>query len=419
MINQYVSDWARILGVYGKKGGRTMQSVVMYTEELDDLADAAEDLFRQAAFFSLQKNSLGIIFADEEMNYLELYGYLRKKWTFPIVGTTAIATLVGEWGYQRSGISMMLLTADDCTFLAGMTSVFTSETYEQEIQNTYTELVEALPAGENVKLILTYGCKVDWMIGDHIVDVLEKTAGKTIPIYGALASDVLNFTNARIYLNNREEATAQVLVLVSGNLDPKYIAVQSVSSKANVSYQVTKAKGNRVFRLGRRTFLDALRRAGLSVEKENVNLDYILSPFVVVLKKENGMTIEVSRNLVALNLEEESGDFLGGVPEGSSLEIGLLNREDVQTSVEQAFQKIASFLADVKTSHKTILCTSCAARFLALGGDGAVEAESYQAHLPENTALLGMYSYGEFCPVKSGERFSNSFHNETFTILLL
>ena len=57
-------------------------------------------------------------------------------------------------------------------------------------------------------------------------------------------------------------------------------------------------------------------------------------------------------------------------------------------------------------------------RFLALGYNGTVEAESYLGRLPEGVSLLGMYSYGEFCPVGEGE-FCNVFHNSTFTILCM
>ena len=65
-----------------------------------------------------------------------------------------------------------------------------------------------------------------------------------------------------------------------------------------------------------------------------------------------------------------------------------------------------------------ILCCSCAARFLALGNNGVAEAESYEGRLPQRVSLMGMYSYGEFCPV-GDENWCNVFHNSTFTILCI
>ena len=43
-----------------------MKSIVLFTEEIDDIELAAEELFSQAAEFEFQENSLGIIFLDAE-----------------------------------------------------------------------------------------------------------------------------------------------------------------------------------------------------------------------------------------------------------------------------------------------------------------------------------------------------------------
>ena len=112
--------------------------------------------------------------------------------------------------------------------------------------------------------------------------------------------------------------------------------------------------------------------------------------------------------------------FLGGVPQGSSLEIGILNREDVQSSVEKALRELLKLLNDSHHDHTLFLCTSCAARFLALGMNSDAEAKSFQEILPEDANLLGMYSYGEFCPVDTADQKNiNVFHNSTVTFLAL
>ena len=45
-----------------------MDSIVLYTEEIDDLRDAAEELFSQLESFPLRKNSIAILFAEEDTN---------------------------------------------------------------------------------------------------------------------------------------------------------------------------------------------------------------------------------------------------------------------------------------------------------------------------------------------------------------
>lgn len=394
-----------------------MKSIVLYTDEIDELSEAAEELFSKAEGFTLQKNSLGIIFGDPELDYPELYGYLSEKWSFPIIGTTAMATLVGRSGRNESGISMMIMTADDCTFAADITTDITGENYMEKLKETYERLSREMP--EKEKLILSYSVIIDGLVGDDIIDAIE-AAGATVPIYGALASDQFTFDLNRVYFNDKSEVAAQVMVLVSGNISPRYLCVKSITSnKAQVSYEVTESRDNQVFRLGNSVFLDALTKAGMGSEKTNVTSDYVLSPFVATLKKKDGIEVEVTRNLFMLDQESGSGTFLGGVPKGTSLGIGILCKEDVQSSVEQAFQKIKSYMENENKDEATILCTSCAARLLALGGDAAVEAEAYRQHTSDRTSVLGMYSYGELCPIDVGRSGDvNVFHNSTFTILI-
>lgn len=392
-----------------------MKSIVLYTEEIDEPSEAAEELFEQAEDFVFEKNSLGIIFADEELDYAEFYQCLSEKWSFPVIGTTALATLVGKQGCKESGISMMILTADDCTFAAGITTGLNPENYMEKLKDSYEKLSGQLP--EKEKLVLSYSVIIEGLVGDNIIDAIE-AAGTEAPIYGALASDQLIFSNYKVYYNEMCEDSAQVMVLVSGNIDPKYICVRSISSKAHISYEVTEARDNQVFRLGNLKFLEALKQAGLDSKKDHVTTDYVLTPFVVTLKKEDGVTVEVSRNLSALDQKAGSGVFLGGVPEGSSLEVGVLSKEDVQSSVEQAFREMISYFSKEHEGHATILCTSCASRYLALGGNATVEADCYKDQISDDTALLGVYSYGELCPTDIGkEKDINLFHNSTFTIL--
>ncbi|MBR6173733.1 MAG: FIST C-terminal domain-containing protein [Eubacterium sp.] len=393
-----------------------MNSVVLYTEEIDDIELAAEELLSQASGFEFRENSLGILFMDAEAEYEELYGLLREEWSFPIVGATAIGTLTGREGYCRSGISVMLMTADDCRFYVGMTEGLSVDNYREPIRQVY-EGLEQDAGGEEIKLVLTFGGKAKGMSGDDIINALDEL-GKKVKVYGALASDMFTFSNYRAIYNDRIEFGEQVFVLITGNVNPKFLSIKSLSGKANFSYEVTKSEGNVVYRLGTGTFLEALEKSGLSTDKDLVVAEYIQTPFITSYEKPGGIHVEASRNLTQLNRQNGSGLFLGGISEGSSLEIGILNRDDVRSTVKKAFDEIIEWLKTEGTYCKTILCCSCAARFLALGNNGMMEAESYQGRLPEGVSLMGIYSYGEFCPVCDDE-WSNVFHNSTFTILCI
>ena len=398
-----------------------MKSVSLYTEEIDDLNEAAEELFAQAEGFEFGKNSLAVLFAEEDTEYQELYRLLSEKWDFPIMGCTAMAMLQGKQGYCEMGISILILSADDCEFSVGMTGELDVDNYREEISRVY-EGLESQHSSE-IKLIISFGGMVKNernVAGDDLVDVLN-TVGKGAPVYGGTASDGFTFNGFRVFCNGDTTKNGQVIALVSGNVNPTFVCINSVENRASFSYEVTQSKSNLVYRLGNGTFLDALKRENMAVEKTDVLGDYILSPFVVTIKQKDGDSVEVARNLSVLNQETGTGSFLGVIPEGSILNIGIINRADVQKSVDLAFDFIFKELKESKYKYRTLLCNSCCARFLALASNTSAEAETYAGRLSEEAALMGIYAYGEYCPVKgnkTGKEY-NMFHNFTFTIMAL
>ncbi len=399
-----------------------MDSIVLYTEEIDDLGEAAEELFAQADKFPLKKNTLAVLFAEEDCDYPALYALLSARWRFPVIGGTTLAMLLAAQGCCRTGISVLLLTADDCAFAVGMTDELDNKNYRGEITRLCASLRKELPAPP--KLALTYGGMVaseENVPGDEVVAAIEETLGKDVPIYGGIVSDGFNFNNYRVFCGDRSTQGGQAVALVCGAVDPIFISTNSVANRADVAYKVTQAQSNKVLRLGSGTFVDALRRENMEVSKQNVVGDYFLSPFVLSVDLGDGDTAEIARTLSLLNLETETGVFLGGIPEGSILRMGILGRKDVQKSVEQAFGEILATLSHTDGSRRTLLCHSCAARFLAMASNTKAEAETYQSRLPKGISLLGMYGDGEFCPMrgrKTGKN-HNFFHNFTFTIMAI
>ncbi|MBQ9377194.1 MAG: FIST C-terminal domain-containing protein [Schwartzia sp.] len=398
-----------------------MESITLYTEEIDDLKEATEELFEQLGDFRFRKNSLGILHFEEDTEYGELYELLSARLDFPIVGCTAMALFLGEQGYRGVGIAMMIMTADDCEFSADMTGELDVDNYKDEIAKTYRELRAKLPS--EPKLVITYGgvaLNQHNVAGDDVLAAIE-ACGKGIPIFGALASDSFTFEKLGVNFNGRTTRNGQIIVLVSGNIAPRFVTNNSVDNRSRSSYLVTESRSNQLMKLEDVTFVEMLKRENMAVDKENVIADYILSPFVLKIHRPNGDDIEIARSLSVLNLEEGSGTFLGAMPEGATLSIGLINRADVQKSVDKTFEKVFEFLRQPDNPYHTLICCSCGARFFALAGNTAAEAETYAGKLPKGVSLLGIYGNGEICPIignKSGALY-NSFHNFTFTIMMI
>lgn len=399
-----------------------MESIVLYTEEIDNLSEAAEELFAQAEGFKLHKNTLGVLFVEEETDYPALYELLSSHWKFPIIGCTTLAMLLAEQGCTRTGISVMLMTADTCEFAVDMTGELDQENYRTEITALCNSLSGALPTAP--KLVLTFGGMVaseQNVPGDEIVDAVEEALGKDVPIFGSVASDGFNFSNYRVFCGDRVTKSGQAVALVSGAIAPIFFSTNSVENRADVSYKVTKAQSNKIMRLGSGTFVEALKRENMEVSKQNVVGDYFLSPFVLSVDLGGGDVAEITRTLSLLNLETGTGVFLGAVPEGSIVRLGILDQKDVQKSINQAFEKMLATLSASGDGRHTLLCTSCAARYLAMASNTDAEAQAYQGRLPANLSMLGLYGNGEYCPLrgKTTGKNHNFFHNFTFAIMAI
>ena len=407
---------------YGGWGcSKYMKSITLYTEEIDDLNEAMDDLVSQAEGFELEKNTLGIFFAEEELDYSELYNLLSMKWGFPIIGSTVMAMLTTDRGYCSTGMSLMILTGDDVEFSAGITEEMDIHNYKQEMEKTYKELKSKLSSPE--KLVLSYGGPVyteEDVAGDLRVDELSRLSNGAY-VYGASSSDGFTFGGSRVFYNEKIVKQGQAIALISGNIDPHFIRINSVGDKAPFQYEITKSEGNRIYKVGDISFVEALEKEGMKTGKHDVLGDYILSPFAVTIKKENGDGVEVTRNLSVLNAETGAGSFMGNMPEGSMINIGLINRGELKSTLAQAFTDLFEKREKGELSYNTLICSSCVARFMGLASNTLAEGETFLGRLPQGVSLIGMYAYGEYCPSEGSKtgKLYNTFHNYTFSILAL
>ena len=396
-----------------------MRSITLYTEEIDDLDGAVEEFYAQTEGFVFEKNTMGIFFAEEDLDYAEFYRILSMKWDFPIIGCTSMAMLTGEQGYCPTGMSLMILTGDDVEFSAGITEELDINNYKREMEKTYNDLKKKLSSPE--KLVISYGGAVyeeKDVAGDWLVDELTRLSGDAF-VFGASASDGFTFTGSRVFYNERVTKNGQAIAPVTGNIDPHFVRINSVGEKAPFQYEITRSEGNRIFKVGEITFEDALKKEGMKTGKIDVMGDYILSPFLVTIKKENGDEVEVTRNLSLLNPETGVGSFMGNMPEGSMVNIGLINRNELKSTLALAFTDLFKKRETGEYKYDTLLCASCAARFMGLASNTSAEGETYAGRVPEGVSLMGMYAYGEYCPSEGSKtgKLYNTFHNYTFSIL--
>ena len=396
-----------------------MRSRVVHTDIVDDMGEAAEEIFEGFSGFELCKNSLGVVFAEEYADYEEFYKELSRKWDFPFVGCTTMCMITGE-GFLHGGISVMIMTGDDVSFSAGMTGRLTRANYKQELKELYDRLCSE--AEGEIKLLYGYSDTIkgpDDVSGQAIVQEMNEILNG-IPMFGGVASDDMDFTGAGTFYNGSYREGAFVAALISGNIEPKYAHVVSLDDKLSTSYTITKSDDNVVYKLGEYTLVEVLEREGFNTDKSDIMRDYIQTPFLLTMDME-GEKITMARSISFLNHEDGSGVFLGGMPEGATIEIGYMNREYVKSSLDRVMNYLIDVTARSEKEYSTVICSSCISRYLALSNQIEKEAEGWTKKLPEGMSFMGMYSYGEVCPVRSDRtgKGYNVFHNITFTMMAI
>jgi len=393
-----------------------MVSKTVYTDEIDDLEQAAADLHDQLKNFTIYKNTLGIVFCDVETDTEALAAELHKYFDFPIIGATAVALLTSSDGYKDTGISLLILSCNTCEYLADITEELNPENAEAEIKKTYARLKARLTQPEQLALI--YAPQMTFLYGDYLVKYFDE-ADPTGKLFGGVASDNFELTQNRVFFNNISSQNRVVLVLIGGNIKPVFQQQYSIIDDQGVMSTVTKSCDNIVYEVTEGKFLDVLNSKGMGIENTDAYLKFVCSVFEANIEVGNGENITVMRDLRAVNMEDKSAIFLGNVPVGSKMRLCMLNKDNIANSVKRALEDV---LAQIKQNpeheYTTILCTSCAGRFLNLATEPEAEGKVCEALLPAGISLSGMYSYGEICPTysPSGNCF-NIFHNKTFTLV--
>lgn len=393
-----------------------MRSCSLYTEEIDDLRLAAQELAEQLdKKMQLAKNTCAIMFCDIETEELQFLENFKKYYDFPVLCVTSVAMLESEIGYVDTGICLLVMTADDCEFSIGLTEEITADNLNSCISEAFSALKRN--NGLEEKLVLCYAPVMPYFTGDEIVESFSKITNA--PLFGGMASDGFTINDNRIAFDGISCRNRVGMIIISGNVKPIFQREFSIVNTKDIMHEVTSSYRNEVYELENKNFVDVLSRTGVNVSEEDVYLSFVGTVFEALVDVGNGEKVSVMRDLSVLNHEKRSGIFLGNVPEGSKMRLCLLNKENISSSVKRSFVDIFNQISVTKNyEYSTFLVSSCAGRFLLLSTEPEAEAKAYEDILPVSISLCGFYSYGEICPtyLASGNR-CNVFHNKTFTLV--
>lgn len=391
-----------------------MESKVSVTLQIDDTSAAAQELLDKALDgFALKKNTVGILFCYSDMEVAELAASLREKASFPIIGCTGIASMDDAEGFHNMAATLMVLSADDCTFAVAASGPITAANVQEEIKATYDAARTAL--GEEPKLLFALPpYMLEIMLDSYSMGFNRVAPG--VPVVGGLPSYNGSGDENLTLLNGEAWPDRLVLLAVGGNVKPVFSVQNVASSDASRKRRVTKARDNVVYEVAGQRFTDYLKDIGLPVEEltgGNTTITFVSNP--LIFEGTDG-AFSFARTLHEIDLEEGSGTAIGQIPEEATLSVCTLQRSDIEEAALVGMRDLKDKMAQqAGYTFTTVLAVSCIGRHLLMLPGNDAEVNQLLSEFPESLHLAGFYSYGEIGPQGAAQT-ENFAHNESLVL---
>lgn len=393
-----------------------MRSYQAFSDEIENLDLAVEQLAAQIEKFDLSGSSGGILFCGSEVDTSLLCEKLWNRFKLPFIGTTCLGQFTSN-GYREASICLNLFAGEDLCFSGGMSNDLTRENMSEEIKEAYRVLKKNMTKPE-VAIILY----IPWLpsvVYDDILDALSEASGG-VPIFGGICSDEWEFNNCHAMYSQGSFTNRAAMLLVGGNFNPKFVTSFSINWSMENAVMVTKASGATVYEIDGQPAIDYLKSTGLVFLHDNVFSDCLASPMIFRYTTPDGEKYSVLRNLFMANEEDGSVTFAGRVFEGSKMTMALTSRITINQSIGTPIDRLIDEMKkDRDYVHSGILVSSCTGRYCLTVADKDTECSALQRAVDSNLIIAGGYLNGEFCPVRDENtgKYITLLNNETFTLM--
>jgi hypothetical protein len=388
-----------------------LKILTVSTGEIDDAEAAVADITRQLdAENNLLAHSIGLLSCYSDFIDSGAVAALRDALPFEFIGTTTLGT-VSPGTDSLIALTLMVLTADDLTFVTGLTEPI-SEENEAFITSGYADAIKNSGIESRPSLLFSYAPLLLNVGGDFFVNALTKASGN-VPNFGTIvADDTIDYHNSRVILNGETYRDRFAFVLVYGDIKPKFY-LASISSEKIFRDKgvVTASNGNQLQKINDVSVEDYLLSLGLTKGEDGTIIGVNSYPFIVDY---NDGATPVVRIMFAITPEGYA--VCGGdIPEGATLSVGSIDGNEV---VKETGEKLRAILEGEKP--KALLIFSCIGRYFSLGYEATREVEEVKRLLNDTDIPYMMtYSGGEICPTYPTENVevtTNRFHNDTFAV---
>ncbi|MDR1039097.1 MAG: FIST C-terminal domain-containing protein [Deltaproteobacteria bacterium] len=384
-----------------------IKTMTAFTDEVDDVEFAAEEILGQLELDGLLKSSLGIVACSRDFMETDVFSGLCAKLPFPVTGCTSNACGVKGSGGYMAPLSILVMTSDDVRFRLAYTDDI-NEGYPDQIRAAWQKASEGEDAAP--ALVLTYLPLLSPVSGGALLDELSATA-KGAPIFGTMAvTEEPGYVSSRIIQDGEFQKDRMAVVLIYGDVHPRFylgtISEEKFLKSKGIISDVR--DGSILVTVSEKPTRDFLLDLGLSADADGLILLPWLYPLAVDF---NDGSTPILRAMLR-TLPDGSMVLAGDVPEGATLSVSTIDAEEVGRVAQRTLETLAAV-----EDRSAVLIHSCAARYLvAEESDSGLELGIVRDCLDDTGGYLISFSAGEICPVptKSGS-LENRFHN--FTII--
>lgn len=395
-----------------------MYSATAVTTETYDLDLAVSELVEQIRKAMPEtKNRCGMVFMDPGYDGKALIAKLKQAFGCDIIGATSAAMLSSD-GYHATCALLLMIGGNDCAFGIAITPALDEPSAREGLAAAYTRALSRLGGAAPVMMVVlsaaSPGCTEDARL-----KILQELSGG-IPIFGGVAADHFEFAHARVFGEDASGPHSMVMLLMSGNLRPKFV-MRNVARKHLARSRITACVGTCVHTIDGISAHAYMIREG--ADPTNA-MSLHFTPLLVEAGTRDNDDAIICRPFVALDKDTGCGTTLLEVPEGSAVTVQAIDSTDIVNASREAMARLLQKInADEDTGYvySTIIAISCAARHMVLAVDKEREAVLAHELFPAGLTVGGFYSFGEFCPVAvaADGKADNRLHNLTLGLCAL
>ncbi len=387
-----------------------IKSYNIIVKEMDDIDIAVEEA--KAQLQECRKNTVGIVAVHSEYIETGVFDEIIKVLPFPVIGCTTVSQSAGEC-VEMYLMSILVLTSDDCTFSYGYSDVIPEVDDVREVtEECYSRLKKNLD-GENKLTILIPPPYVAHCSYDYISVLTD--LDKKVPIFGTIANEESTaYYNSRTICNNQLFNNRFVMLLISGNVNPRFYMASIGEADIVLPEigQITKAEKNILYEINDMSAGDFFESYGFQIGGDH-NAAILTSTMMLDYISPDGDIRKVARAI--FTMQGDKGICLSNIQAGHTISIAHATPDTVMTTADEIVKKIKE-----ENQEGTILIYSCMARRYALLGNPLKEFQFLSDKLKDDYTFLAACSSGEICPISVGsEGADNQEHNHTIIVCVL